>query len=65
MRDKSTGSGRGFGFVLVSFKDETEAKQKKEQIINQNRNPGHMIMGKRVDVKSADDYQKGQTTELL
>lgn len=22
-------------------------------------------MGKRVDVKSADDYQKGQTTELL
>ena len=65
MRDKATGRGRGFGFVLVSFKDETEAKQKKEQIINQNRNPGHMIMGKRVDVKSADDYQKGQTTELL
>lgn len=56
MRDKATGRGRGFGFVLVSFRDEAEARQKKDQIINQNKNPGHMIMGKRVDVKSADDY---------
>lgn len=25
MRDRATGRGRGFGFVLVSFKDEEEA----------------------------------------
>jgi RNA recognition motif-containing protein len=30
MRDKATGRGRGFGFVLVSFLDEVVAKQKKE-----------------------------------
>jgi hypothetical protein len=30
MRDKATGRGRGFGFVLVSFQDENVAKQKKE-----------------------------------
>jgi hypothetical protein len=56
MRDKATGRGRGFGFVLVCFKDENEALLKKAQILNQNKTPGHIIMGKRVDVKSADDY---------
>lgn len=66
MRDKATGRGRGFGFVLVSFKDENEAKLKKDQILKQNKDPGHLIMSKRVDVKSADDYQKGTTgTEVL
>jgi len=34
MSDKATGRGRGFGFVLVSFKDEAEAKLMKDQIIN-------------------------------
>jgi len=29
MRDRTTGRGRGFGFVLVSFKDEEEAIQQK------------------------------------
>lgn len=26
MRDKMTGRGRGFGFVLLTFKDEQEAQ---------------------------------------
>jgi RNA recognition motif-containing protein len=43
MRDKATGRGRGFGFVLVTFRDENEAKQKKDQILNQNKQPGHII----------------------
>lgn len=29
MRDKITNRGRGFGFVLLSFKDEEDAKQAK------------------------------------
>jgi RNA recognition motif-containing protein len=29
MRDKATGRGRGFGFVLVSFKDEAAAIEQK------------------------------------
>lgn len=56
MRDKMTMRGRGFGFVKMSFKDEDEAKQKKEQILGQNYQ-GHFILDKKVDVKSADDYQ--------
>jgi len=56
MRDKATGRGRGFGFVLVSFADESEAIDAKQQILQQNRDKGHFIMEKRVDVKSADDY---------
>lgn len=61
MRDKATGRGRGFGFVLVSFKDEAQAIEMKASILQKNRNPGHFILEKRVDVKSADDYQKGNT----
>jgi hypothetical protein len=56
MRDKATGRGRGFGFVLVSFQDEQGAIDAKQRILNVNRNPGHFILEKRVDVKSADDY---------
>ena len=59
MRDKATGRCRGFGFVLVSFRDEQHAIEMKQVILNKNRNPGHFILEKRVDVKSADDYQKG------
>jgi RNA recognition motif-containing protein len=29
MRDKATGRGRGFGFVLVSFRDEQHAIEMK------------------------------------
>lgn len=56
MRDKNTNRGRGFGFVKMSFKDEEEAQRAKEQIINQNQYPGHIILDKKVDVKSADDF---------
>ena len=59
MRDKITQRGRGFGFVLLSFGDEDEAQEAKQKILqkNQNRAEGHFILDKRVDVKSADDYQ--------
>ena len=57
MRDKMTMRGRGFGFVKMAFKDEDEAKKAKEQILSQNNYHGHNILGKKVDVKSADDYQ--------
>lgn len=36
MRDKLTMRGRGFGFVKMTFKDEEEAQQMKETILNQN-----------------------------
>jgi hypothetical protein len=57
MRDKATGRGRGFGFVRLIFKDDDEAYQMKIQIIQENQDPGHFILDKKVDVKSADDYQ--------
>lgn len=41
----------------MAFKDEEEAKIMKEQIVQQNNTTGHFILDKRVDVKSADDYQ--------
>ena len=50
--------GRGFGFVKMAFKDEEEANKVKEQIISQNSYPGHHILDKQVDVKSADDYHE-------
>lgn len=59
MRDKMTGRGRGFGFVLLSFKDEQTAQEMKSAILYQNKEGGHFILEKKVDVKSADDYQKG------
>lgn len=64
MRDKITNRGRGFGFVLLSFKDEEAAKQAKAGILDLNRTDGHFILNKRVDVKSADDYGgKGAETQ--
>lgn len=59
MRDKATGRGRGFGFVRMIFKDEDEA-QKMKEIILQNNKKGHVILDKKVDVKSADEYQGKQ-----
>ena len=57
MRDKATGRGRGFGFVRMILKDEDEANKVKDQIIAGNNKGGHFILDKKVDVKSADDYQ--------
>jgi RNA recognition motif-containing protein len=57
MRDRATQRGRGFGFVLVAFKDEEEAIAGKDEILGINKGKGHYILDKRVDVKSADDYQ--------
>lgn len=59
MRDKATGRGRGFGFILLTLPDEAKALQAKFDILTRNKQPGHFIQDKRVDVKSADDYQKG------
>jgi RNA recognition motif-containing protein len=57
MRDKVTGRGRGFGFVKMVYKDEGEAQKKKEEIVSLNHTRGHYILDKKVDVKSADEYQ--------
>ena len=59
MRDKETQRGRGFGFVLITFKDEDEANLLKKKIIMQNQQEGHYILDKKVDVKSAEDNQGG------
>ena len=37
--------------------DEEDALAGKEEILRVNREKGHFILDKRVDVKSADDYQ--------
>jgi RNA recognition motif-containing protein len=60
MRDKDTQRGRGFGFVLLTFKDEDEANVVKKKIIMQNQKEGHWILDKKVDVKSAEDNQAGE-----
>lgn len=59
MRDKATGRGRGFGFVRLVFRDEEEANKMKDDILSTNadQREGHFILDKKVDVKSADDYQ--------
>lgn len=63
MRDKATGRGRGFSFVRMTFNDDDEAALRKQDILNENLNPGHFILEKKVDVKSADDYQ-GKTSGM-
>jgi RNA recognition motif-containing protein len=40
MRDKETQRGRGFGFVLLSFKDEEDAQNLKKKILFVN----HLIL---------------------
>ena len=64
MRDKATGRGRGFGFVRMVLQDDDEATRIKDKIIYQNSKEGHYILDKKVDVKSADDYQ-GKTTNPM
>ena len=60
MRDKQTGRGRGFGFVKMQFENKELAQENKFKLvsINKDEQRGHWINEKRVDVKSADDYQK-------
>jgi hypothetical protein len=41
----------------MTFADEDQAQQMKEKILTQNVVGGHYILDKKVDVKSADDYQ--------
>lgn len=43
--------------MLVAFKDEEDAAKGREEILNVNKEKGHYILDKRVDIKSADDYQ--------
>lgn len=42
---------------MVAFKDEEDAAKGREEILNVNKEKGHYILDKRVDIKSADDYQ--------
>lgn len=60
MRDRATGRGRGFGFVKMQFENKEKAQENKIKLvaINADRDQGHFINEKRVDVKSADDYVK-------
>ena len=65
MRDRTTGRGRGFGFVKMQFENKDKAQENKMKLleINANRDKGHFINEKRVDVKSADDFVKPQGQE--
>lgn len=60
MRDRTTQRGRGFGFVKMQFENKEKAQENKYRLlqINSDRDTGHYINDKRVDVKSADDYVK-------
>ena len=62
MRDRTTGRGRGFGFVKMQFENKDKAQENKMKLlaINSDRDNGHFINEKRVDVKSADDFVKPQ-----
>ena len=62
MRDRTTQRGRGFGFVKMQFENKEKAQENKLKLlsINSDRDSGHYINDKRVDVKSADDYVKPQ-----
>lgn len=61
MRDRATNRGRGFGFVKMQFENKDLAQQNKVVLLRHNmEGKGHIINDKRVDVKSADDYIKGQ-----
>ena len=60
MRERDTNKGRGFGFVKMRFENREKALDGKQKIIDKINisSEGHIINGKRVDVKSADDYTK-------
>ena len=58
MRDPQTQRGRGFGFIKMHFENRDKAQDGKQRILDINGGRGHLINDKKVDVKSADDYQK-------
>jgi len=58
MRDQVTQKGRGFGFVKIQFDSQQTALINQQKVLDINHTHGHEINGKRVDVKSTDNYVK-------